>query len=191
MTQTREKARREHLCCWGYSGRYRRRTGLGATWNSQEECGSHKDMTTLCSGDKPYRKTDLHCLKRDGIQTTLLKRNRGKCQHLSPLRYIHFSLDPFKKYYPAVFPSHNMKNLSNSFPYEIDLLCFKTFRNSCSRQDLSPGASGKLAVHSVTQRHWRPRIRKRRWVKKTTFITYTDIWNVTVLSASVSHAQRT
>lgn len=35
-------------------------------------------------------------------------------------------LDPCKKYYPAVFPSHNMKNLSNSFPYEIDLLGFKT-----------------------------------------------------------------
>ena len=35
-------------------------------------------------------------------------------------------LDPFKMYYLTVFPSHNMKNLSNSFPYEIDLLCFKT-----------------------------------------------------------------
>jgi len=48
--------------------------------------------TGSCSGDKPYRKTDLHCLKRDEIQTTLLKRNRGKCQQLSPLRYIHFSI---------------------------------------------------------------------------------------------------
>ena len=46
-------------------------------WVLPETWGSHRSMTTLCSGDKPHRKTDLHCFKRDEIQTTLLKRNMG------------------------------------------------------------------------------------------------------------------
>jgi len=55
-----------------------------------------------------------------------LKKKQGEMSTAVTLT-VYPLLDPCKKYCPAVFPSHNMKNLSNSFPYEIDLLGFKTF----------------------------------------------------------------
>jgi hypothetical protein len=144
--QIREMASQRQLCCWGYSGWCRQLTGLDATWNFHVVGDSRKGMTTLCSGNKPYRKIDVHCLKRDETQTTLLKRNRGKCQQLSPLPYIHFSI--LLKSTVRVF-SHRITWKTFPIPFHMRSIFYVLkLEKQFSQPDLSLAAYGKLAVQS-------------------------------------------
>lgn len=106
-----------------------------------------------------------------------LKKKQGEMSTAVTLT-VHPLLDPCEKYCPAVFPSHNMKNLSNSSPYEIDLLGFKTFATVQSAGFVTRGPLGNSQFHA-TQRHRRPPMKKTKVSgKENHFITHTDTWNV-------------